>query len=241
MRTSRARVLLIAGLGVLLGVLLGLLGAGLWLQPAAPDRGGVAPLAAGNKAEVLVVNRPLAAGSPLPERVLRTVALPSALMLGDCVAAEQARFAVDLPLARSLRQGDLLRWSDLDPAALRAALADPGRAETRSVYEVFLGEKRPLPLPLGSYNTAHREDRHYMGCLVFLAGPAVVLERIDCVAYRYPPSFPEAFRRSQRRVCAGQAGPNFSSRFSATGTFGLPVRVRFKDGTELEWIHPVHF
>lgn len=241
MKSSRARLWLIAGLGTLLGLLLGLLGAGLWLQPPAPTTGGIAPLADRNRAQVLVVDRPLAAGSPVAERVLRTVALPTALMLGDCVAAEQARFVVDLPLARGLRHGDLLRWSDLDPDALRAALADPRRSETRSVYEVFLGAERPLPLPLGSYNTAHREDRHYVGCLVFVAGPAAVLERIDCVAYRFPPEFPAAFRRSQRRVCSGSAGPNFSSRFSATGTFGLPLRVRLKDGTEFGWIHPVHF
>jgi hypothetical protein len=216
-----------------LGLLAGALLAGLFLRPArpafppAPSYGGVA---------VVVMNQKIDSGTVIEPDMIGTTTVRHELMLGDLIAEEVAEFIAGLPLKNSLRRGDLLRWSDFDAQAILESAATPDKIAPRKVHAVFTRGQVLPSTPLRSYNAAARRDEKYHDCLVFISGPAVVLDRVECVEY----TLHETFDDPHRKVCRPQADPNFSLPFSAWGTFDIPVKVIMKTG-EMEWVHGLHF
>jgi len=216
-----------------LGLLAGALLAGLLLRPAARhqvfsrSRGGAA---------VIVVNRKIDAGAVLEPDMLSVTTVRHELMLGDLIGEEVAEFIAGIPLKNSLRRGDLLRWSDFDAQAILESAATPDKVAPRKVHAVFTRGQALPSTPLRSYNAAARRDEKYFDCLVFISGPAVVMDKIECVEY----TLHETFDDPHRKVCRPEADPNFSASFSAWGTFDIPVKVTTKYG-EMEWVHGLHF
>jgi len=217
-----------------LGLLVGALAAGLLMRPARPrkvftrSRGGAA---------VIVVNRKVDSGAVLEPDMLSVTTVRHELMLGDLIGEEVAEFIAGLPLKNSLRRGDLLRWSDFDAQAILESAATPDKVAPRKTYAVFTKGQILPSTPIRSYNAASRRDEKYYDCMVFLSGPAVVLDRIECVEY----TLHETFDDPRRKVCRPDADPNFSLSFAAWGTFDIPVKVTMKSGAEMEWVHGLHF
>ena len=216
-----------------LGLLAGALLAGLFLRPAA--RPQVFTRSCGGAA-VIVVNRNVDSGVVLEPDMLSVTTVRHELMQGDLIAEEVAEFIAGLPLKTSLRRGDLLRWSDFDTQAILESAATPDKVAPRKVHAVFTRGQVLPSTPLRSYNVAARRDEKYYDCLVFISGPAVVLDKVECVEY----TLHETFDDPHRKICRPEADPNFSLFFSAWGTFDIPVKVIMKHG-EMEWVHGMHF
>jgi hypothetical protein len=219
---------------VVLGVLLGAIAAGWFLRQSEPPP---APGSACSGAAVIVLNRKADSGTAVEPDMLSTTTVRHELMLGDLIGEELAEFIVGLPLKSSLRGGDLLRWSDFAPGYLLEEISKPEKVAPRKVHAVFTRGQIPPSAPIRSYNAASRRDQKYFDCLVFLSGPAVLLERIECVEYTLHETFPHP----HKKVCRPEADPNFSVSFSAWGTFDIPVRVTMHDGAQIEWVHGLHF
>jgi hypothetical protein len=223
----------IAILLLILGLLLGVLAAGLLLRPAkpalpsAPSCGGVA---------VIVVNQKIDSGTAIDPDMISTTTVRHELMLGDLIGEEVAEFIAGIPLKNSLRRGDLLRWSDFDAQAILESATTPDKIAPREVHAVFTRGQALPSTPLRSYNVASRRDEKYYDCLVFISGPAVILDKVECVEY----TLHETFDDPNRKVCRPEADPNFSLSFSAWGTFDIPVNVIMKYG-EMKWVHGLHF
>lgn len=224
----------IAILLTVLGFLLGAIAAGFFLRPADSQR-GPPPSCVG--VGVIVANERIASKTAVQSEMLSSVSVPVMLMTGDLIGEDYAPFIAGLPLGSDLRRGDLFRWSDFTPEAILKAVAKPDKADPRKVHDVFTGDHQLPAVPIRSYNAAFRKDEKYFDCLVFLSGPLVLLERIDCVEYTLHKTFPEP----HKKICRPEADPNFSLPFSAWGTFDIPVRVTMKDGTQLEWEHGLGF
>jgi hypothetical protein len=216
-----------------LGLLAGALLAGLLLRPAGPAFPS-APSCGG--AAVMVVNQNIESGAVIEPDALGVTTVRHELMLGDLIGEEVAEFIVGLPLERSLRRGDLLRWSDFDAQAILESATTPGKIAPRKVHAVFTRGQALPSTPLRSYNVASRRDEKYHDCLVFISGPAVVLDKVQCVEY----TLHETFDDPHRKVCRPEADPNFSLPFSAWGTFDIPVKIIMKFG-EMKWVHGLHF
>lgn len=224
----------IAILLIVLGILLGAIAAGFLLRPPGstqtPEQscGGVA---------VIVLNRKVDPGTVVEPGLLSTTSVRHELMLGDLIGEEFAPFIAGLPLKSSLRRGDLLRWSDFAPEAVREEIAKPDKVAPRNVHAVFTQGQILPSAPIRSYNAASSRDERYFDCLLFLSGPAVLLERIECVEYTLHETFPDP----RKKICRPEADPNFSVSFSAWGTFDIPVLVTMQDGAQMEWVHGLHF
>lgn len=217
----------------MLGLLAGALLAGMLLRPAKPTLRST-PSCSG--AAVIVANRKIDSGSVIEPDMIGTTTVRHELMLGDLIGEEVAEFIAGIPLKNRLRRGDLLRWSDFDAQAILESAATPDKIAPRKVHAVFTRGQALPSTPLRSYNVAARRDEKYFDCLVFISGPAVVLEKIECVEY----TLHETFDDPHRKVCRPEADPNFSLSFSAWGTFDIPVKVITKYG-EMEWVHGLHF
>ncbi len=70
---------------------------------------------------------------------------------------------------------------------------------------------------------------------VRLKGEKTVLDKVQCVEYTLHRSFPNPVRT----VCSREN--NFELQAKGWGTFRIPVRVLFKDGTVLTLIHDLKF
>lgn len=219
---------------IVLGFLLGAIAAGFFLRPAGSQP--TLPTSCGGVA-VIVLNEKVNSGAAVEPGMLSTTTVHHELMLGDLIGDELAPFIVGLLLKNSLRRGDLLRWSDFDTQAILEAAATPDKVAPRNVHAVFTKGQILPSAPIRSYNAASPKDEKYFDCMVFLSGPAVLLERIECVEYTLHKSFPEP----HKKVCRPEADPNFSVSFSAWGTFDIPVRVTMQDGAQMEWVHGLHF
>jgi hypothetical protein len=224
----------IAILLTVLGFLLVAITAGLFLRSAKLSQ--ALPTSCSGAA-VIVLNEKIDSGTAVEPVMLNTTTVHHELMLGDLIGEEFAEFVVGLPLDRSLRRGDLLRWSDFNPRAILESASTPEKVAPRKVHAVFTKGQILPSAPLRSYNAASRRDQKYSDCLVFLSGPAVLLERVECVEYTLHETFPEP----HRKVCRPEADANFSVSFSAWGTFDIPVRVTMQDGAQMEWVHGLHF
>lgn len=224
----------VAILLLVLGLLLGALAAGLLLRPAEPPP---ALTTSCSGAAVIVLNEKTNSGAVLEPDMLSTTTVHHELMLGDLIGEELAPFIAGIPLKNSLRGGDLLRWSDFDAQAILEAAAKPDKVAPRNVHAVFTKGQILPSAPIRSYNAASPRDEKYFDCLVFLSGPAVVLERIECVEY----TLHETFTNPRRKICRPEADPNFSLAFYAWGTFDIPVKITMKDGAQMEWVHGLHF
>ena len=217
-----------------LGFLLGALATGLFLFPTEPPR-ALHPSCDG--ITVIVLNGKIDAGNAVEPEMLSTISVPHALMLGDLIEVEVAPFIAGLPLVSSLRRGDLLRWSDFNAQEILQAAATPDKVAPRDVHAVFTKGQILPSTPIRSHNAAARKDEKYFDCMVFLSGPAALLDRIDCVEYTLHETFPEP----HKKTCRPEADPNFSVTFSAWGTFDIPVAVTMQDGAKMEWVHRLHF
>lgn len=217
-----------------LGFLLGALAIGFFLRPAEPPQ--KLPQSCSGVA-VIVLNEKVESGAAVEPGMLGTTTVRHELMLGDLISEELAPFIVDLPLRNSLRRGDLLRWSDFDTQAILEAAGTPDKVAPRETYAVFTKGQILPSAPIRSYNAASRKDEKYFDCMVFLSGPAALLDRIDCVEYTLHESFPEP----HKKTCRPEADPNFSVSFSAWGTFDIRVGVTLDDGARMEWVHGLHF
>jgi hypothetical protein len=188
-------------------------------------------------AAVIVVNQKIGSGTVIEPDMISTTTVRHELMLGDLIGEEVAEFIAGLPLKNSLRRGDLLRWSDFDAQAILESAATPDKVAPRKTYAVFTKGQILPSTPIRSYNAASRRDEKYFDCMVFLSGPAAVLDQVDCVEY----TLHETFDDPHRKVCRPEADPNFSLSFSAWGTFDIPVKVTMKGGAQMEWLHGLHF
>ena len=224
----------IAILLIVLGFLLGAIAAGFFLRPVESQQ---TPPASCDGVGVIVANKKIASGATAKKELLRAVSVPAALMIGDLIGEDYLPFITGLPLGNDLRRGDLLRWSDFAPEAILKAVAKPDQADPRKVHDVFTGDHQLPAVPIRSYNAAFRRDERYFDCLLFLSGPMVLLERIECVEY----TLHKTFNKPHRKLCRPEADPNFSLPFSAWGTFDIPVRVTMQDNTKMEWVHGLHF
>jgi|GEM_PF-4117843 len=216
-----------------LGLLAGALLAGLFLHPAKQT---LLPSPSCSGAAVIVANRKIDSGTVPEPDMIGTTTVRHELMLGDLIGEEVAEFIAGIPLKNSLRRGDLLRWSDFSPEEILDSATTPDKIAPRKVHAVFTRGQALPSTPLRSYNVASRRDEKYHDCLVFISGPAVVLDKVECVEY----TLHETFDDPHRRVCRPEADPNFSLPFSAWGTFDIPVKVIMKYG-EMEWVHGLHF
>jgi hypothetical protein len=219
---------------VVLGLLLGAVAAGWFLRQSGPPPATGSPCSG---AAVIVLNRKADSGTAVEPDMLSTTTVRHELMLGDLIAEELAPFVAGLPLKNSLRRGDLLRWSDFESQAILEEIGKPDKAAPRKVHAVFTRGQILPSAPIRSYNAASRRDQKYFDCLVFLSGPAVLLERIQCAEYTLHETFPHP----HKKICRPEADPNFSVSFSAWGTFDIPVRVTMQDGAQIEWVHGLHF
>jgi hypothetical protein len=224
----------IAVLMTVLGLLAGALLAGLLLRPAKQT---LLPSPSCSEAAVILVNQKVDSGAVLAADMLSVTTVRHELMLGDLIGEDVAEFIAGLPLKNSLRRGDLLRWSDFDSQAILEAAATPDKVAPRKTYAVFTKGQILPSTPIRSYNAASRRDEKYFDCMVFLSGPAAVLDQVECVEY----TLHETFDNPRRKVCRPEADPNFSLSFSAWGTFDIPVKVTMKGGAQMEWLHGLHF
>jgi hypothetical protein len=184
-----------------------------------------------------VVNWKIESGATVEPDMLSVTTVRHELMLGDLIGEEVAEFIIGLPLKNSLRRGDLLRWSDFSAQDVLESAATPDKVAPRKVHVVFTKGQIPPSTPVRSYNAALRRDKDFFDCMVFVSGPAPVLDRIECVEYTLHETFPNPLRK----VCRPFADPNFSLSFYAWGTFDIPVKVTMQDGAEMEWVHGLHF
>jgi len=224
----------LATLMLILGFLLGVLAAGLFFRPSGS---GHTLQSRGDKVKAVIVNDAIASGAVVGPDVLSSFPVPVELMMGGLIAKEHAAFVFGLKSSESLKRGDLLRWSDFSTDDILAAVSPSDKVDPGAVHGVFSGDQPAPGLPIRSYNAARRRDERYFDCFLFLSGPAVLLKRIECVEYMLHPSFDEP----KKKICRQEADPVFSLRFSAWGTFDIPVRVTMQDGQTLEWVHGLHF
>jgi transcription initiation factor IIF auxiliary subunit len=92
--------------------------------------------------------------------------------------------------------------------------------------------------PLTAENTSRYLGNGRWNWTIYLAGPDSLIDRVSCVQYTLHPTFPNPVRE----ICAlGNRQQAFALSATGWGTFNVPVRITFKDGTTQNLAHTLVF